>query len=86
MTVKVPVLSVKMQSISPNYSKIEEFNTPQPVLVNLSYIFLSHEMKIVEKVLIPSMRILRVIGIRKFKSKKFVKNMMVANITYVFTL
>ena len=66
--------------MSPNSYKMEEFSTPQPCFVYLSYILASYVRKMVEKVLIPSMSMLRLMGMRKLRSKKMVKNMMIANI------
>ncbi len=86
LAVNVPVLSVNTQSTRPSCSTIEELRTPQYFLNVLSYSLLSIDMNIPEKVLIPSIKILRVTGIRKLSNRNMVKNIRNANITNRGTL
>ncbi len=69
----MPVLSVKMQSTTPNYYNIELFSTPQQLFVISSINFLSAVRKTPENVFIPSMKITNEIGIIKVINIKFVK-------------
>jgi hypothetical protein len=78
LAVSVPVLSVKMISTNPSSSMIDVLSTPQPLLHYLSNNFLSAERNSPENVFIPSISIFRVIGIRKFNSKKMVSIVRVA--------
>ena len=76
--VRVPVLSVKTQSTTPNSSIMDVLRTPHYFLIVGSYNFLSKVRKMPEKVLTPSMTMLRVMGIRKLSMRKMVKKMSVA--------
>lgn len=66
---------------------IDEFKMPHHLLLEGSYIFKSKDMKRAEKVLIPSIKILRVMGMRKFKRRKIVKNVIIPlnKLKYTFT-
>jgi len=56
---------------------IDEFKMPHHLLLLGSYIFKSKDMKRAEKVLIPSIKILRVMGMRKFRRRKMVKKVII---------
>lgn len=60
---------------------MEVFNIPQYLSISLSYIFRSKDKKMPEKVLIPSMSMFSVIGMRKLSRRKIVKNMIPAELT-----
>ena len=78
LAVRVPVLSVKTQSTTPNSYIIDVFKTPHSFLMVGSYSLRSKVRKMPEKVFTPSMTILRVMGMRKLSMRKMVKKMRVA--------
>lgn len=72
--------------MTPNSYKIELLSTPQLLFVSLSSIFLSAIRKKAEKVLIPSMKIVREIGIRKLSKMKTLRKLNPAESSYVYLI
>lgn len=72
LDVKVPVLSVNTISTEPSSSTIEVLNTKHALLDYLSINLKSSAKNNPENVLMPSISMLRVIGIRKLSSRKTV--------------
>jgi hypothetical protein len=72
LDVNVPVLSVRMMSTEPSSSTIEVLSTAHSLLDYLSISLLSAARNSPENVLMPSISMLRVIGIRKLSSRKMV--------------